>query len=255
MWLCLCIYVYGINLCALSTTVYARSAVCCIHVCVWICLCVDATNVIRYGCRCRCRCVVVFISGGVVWCGAVSVRMQSIPFCERGNRNSVVVISTSSSSSFSTFSSVSSSFLNSEDFNGVFCSLFGEPQSSYSSSLQLAAPRILNDLKIVCCFSLCTCVGNVVSISGFFCLSSVGCVLILNEPYQALNTINDYIFFPIAFRRVLCVSVCVCMCVCLLLVFFAGLYSLHFSFNTDGKFMECVQKHLRTQSKVEKKRA
>lgn len=74
-----------------------RALLWCIRVCVWICLCVDATNVIRYGCRCRC--VVVFISGSVVWCGAVSVRMQSIPFCERGNRNSVVVISTSSSSS------------------------------------------------------------------------------------------------------------------------------------------------------------
>lgn len=60
------------NLCALQPTtvdVPVRA-----HVCV--CLCVDVTNVIRYGCRC-------FYFG---WCGAVSVRMQSIPFCERGNR-------------------------------------------------------------------------------------------------------------------------------------------------------------------------
>lgn len=154
--------------------------------CVWI-ICVDATNVIRYGLSMLC-----FHFG---WCGAVSVRMQSIPFCERGNRNSVVDVSSSPFPSSPLPSSLPCNSWTTE----ILCVWFLLVSLSVAVVCASTALRILNDLKIVCC-SFDVCVGNFVFISFevfFLSLSSMGCVLILNKPNQALNTINDYtlVFF------------------------------------------------------------
>lgn len=91
--------VYGVYV-ALTYVLFQPSIadVCNVHVCP---LCY-VPFVCAYGYMCRCnKCDTLWLSMSMCccfyfgWCGAVSVRMQSIPFCERGNRNSVVVISSS----------------------------------------------------------------------------------------------------------------------------------------------------------------
>lgn len=229
MRLCLCMALTYV----LFQPLYRRALVLhslCVRMDVFMCRC--NTNVIRYGCRCRCVLLFLF---RVVWSGAVSVRMQSIPFCERGNRNSVVVISTSSSSLF-TFSSVSSLSLLFPAQRFLLVSLWVAVVFFFVVVIVIVAASCSKDFEW---FENCLLFFTVHAYAcrqpcfhfGFFLLARPwGVFWFLNKPYQALNTINDYIFFPY------CVSVRMSVA----WFFFARLHSLHFSFNTDGKFMGCV---------------